>query len=153
MKILVVSDSHGDAETLNCIIRKELPFDEMIFCGDGLKDISSGMIPKSFIVNAVTGNTDRANGFQGDYFLESNFCGRRIFVTHGDDFSVKQTYGLIRKEGQRRNVDCIIFGHTHIQYLENSGKPLLLNPGSVKTGDYAVMIEDDGNIDIFLKRV
>ena len=58
VKILVVSDTHGRSDTLQRCIDISAPFDIIIHCGDGVRDIRSADTPENSIVYAVAGNTD-----------------------------------------------------------------------------------------------
>ncbi|HEY1405117.1 MAG TPA: metallophosphoesterase family protein, partial [Spirochaetota bacterium] len=77
----------------------------------------------------------------------------RIMITHGDQYDVKHTTGFLIKEGISQNADLIIFGHTHIPYLNDKSDPVLLNPGSMKAGSYATVIIDDKGIRCDLKEI
>ena len=58
MKILVVSDSHGNFNVLHAIYKKENP-DYMIFCGDGTNDIRDlSYAYKELKYKMVRGNCD-----------------------------------------------------------------------------------------------
>ena len=60
----------------------------------------------------------------------------------------------MREEGRSRNVDIVMFGHTHRPFLEQSDGVTLLNPGSLsyprqegRKGSYMIMeIDEKGRI-------
>ena len=56
-------------------------------------------------------------------------CGYRIGITHGQGRTGK-TVDRAMKCFQDDDVDCIIFGHSHIPYNEFKNNILLFNPGS-----------------------
>lgn len=151
IKILVLSDSHGDSFSIKEAVRREKPFDELIFCGDGIRDLESVRSKKAFIVNSVTGNVDRAEGCSGDIDLILEFDKVRAYISHGDYFSVKQTLAHIKNEALRRRADLVIFGHTHNQIFDTSEKCILLNPGSIRSGCYALVEIDNELIEVTLK--
>ena len=59
MKIIVVSDSHGNVDELSRIVLMNGSADIVVFCGDGYRDIQSvrGMYPDKMYVT-VKGNND-----------------------------------------------------------------------------------------------
>jgi uncharacterized protein len=150
-KILVLSDSHGSPSIIGTIVRQELPFDELLFCGDGIHDIESADLPKSFIINYVAGNIDRLHGKLADETALIETSGIRIFASHGDLFSVKNTLSIITREGTNRGADLVVFGHTHNPFFSNKSRPALLNPGSVKNGCYATIEIQKGKMKCVLK--
>ncbi|MGL4368739.1 MAG: metallophosphoesterase family protein [Spirochaetota bacterium] len=143
-KILIISDSHESPKTVSAIVRAELPFDELVFCGDGLSDLASAEMPNAFIISAVTGNVDRARGFNGPDQLLTEIGGKKIFITHGDLYGVKYDLSKLRCQGLRQNADIVLFGHTHEQLCDSSAYPMLINPGAAKFGLYCTL-EIDGD--------
>jgi hypothetical protein len=152
-KFLVLSDSHGSPSIIGTIVRQELPFDELIFCGDGIRDVESANLPKSFIINYVAGNVDRIHGKLADEYVLIEADGVKIFASHGDLFSVKDTLKYITREGTNRGVDLVVFGHTHTPFFSRNSNPVLLNPGSAKNGCYATIEIQKGEIKCVLKEI
>ena len=142
-RILAVSDTHNAPHALAAIVRRELPFDELVFCGDGFSDLARADLPASFIINAVVGNVDRPQGFVSPEQLFTEIGGKKFLITHGDLFGVKHGLERIRHHGVTRGADIVVFGHTHEQYAETSSRPALINPGAVRQGHYCI-IEIDG---------
>jgi len=77
-------------------------------------------------VRAVRGNVDEP-GIDLPETLQFDFGGARIAMVHDSG----------RKEGRRKRLGkhfpdarVVIFGHSHIPFLEDEGGLLLLNPGS-----------------------
>jgi putative phosphoesterase len=77
-------------------------------------------------VRAVRGNVDLP-GVDLPETLEFDFGGARIAMIHDSG----------RKEGRRRRLNkrfpdarAIVFGHSHVPFLEDEDGLLLLNPGS-----------------------
>jgi len=44
---------------------------------------------------------------------------------------VKWGYDRIAYYGQEKEADILLFGHTHVPFMDYYGKMLLLNPGSI----------------------
>lgn len=143
-RILAVSDTHNAPALLASIVRQELPFDELVFCGDGFSDIARAELPASFMISAVVGNVDRPQGFCSPEQLVTEIGGKKVLITHGDLFGVKHGLERIRHHGATRGADLVVFGHTHEQYAETSSRPILVNPGSLRQGHYCI-IEIEGD--------
>jgi putative phosphoesterase len=164
MNLLVFSDSHGrGSNMLDALARQIKRPDAIIFLGDGLKDLwycDFGDIP----IFAVSGNCDIYN-FYGkgiaDKELVVTFGGKRFMLVHGDRYGVKQGFARIVMAADEKEVDVVLFGHTHTPlslYIDkddnelglNLKKPLyLFNPGSI--GDYnasfgCVTLDERGGI-------
>ncbi|MGM0509066.1 MAG: metallophosphoesterase family protein [Fusobacteriota bacterium] len=145
MKILVLSDSHGDFLKLNKIYNKEKP-DYIFFCGDFSKD----GIELSYIANVkktfiVKGNTDRQD-YKTPTKIETKIKERKFFLTHGHLFGVKSSYNDLINYAKDK-YDIVIFGHTHLQEYFEYEKVHLFNPGAVKDGEYGVIEMDDENLE------
>ena len=90
--IVVVSDSHGNTDLLDRVINECSPFDMIIHCGDGLRDICSAKIPETITVLKVMGNTDIHSGCAAEDILTEIVYGRTIMVTHGHQYDVKSGF-------------------------------------------------------------
>jgi len=138
MKILVVSDTHGNTDKLSMAIKSCEPFDIFIHGGDGIRDIGSVNIPDGVVVTAVRGNTDINSPVDFEELLLENIDGRRVAVTHGHRFNVKAGTSLLLAEAKRLGADAAFFGHTHARHI-SAGKPLLFNPGSLSDNSYGIV--------------
>ena len=138
MKILVVSDTHGNTDKLSRTIQLCMPFDMLIHCGDGIKDIGSVDIPRGVTVTAVKGNTDIHSYTDFEELVVENIEGRRVAITHGHRFNVKSGTSLLYSEVKRLGADAVFFGHTHIRLL-SAGNPVLFNPGSLSDNSYGIV--------------
>ena len=138
LKIVVVSDTHGSTGLLDKVITECSPFDIIVHCGDGVKDICSAHVPAGITVLKVLGNTDIYSGCDADNILTEEIFDRRIMITHGHQFNVKGgVLELVRVAG-RFKADVVLFGHTHEQLLRQ-GNPLLFNPGNLSGGNYGII--------------
>ena len=86
MKILVVSDSHGNKKGIEKIFQT-LQFDYFLFLGDGLKDLGDYIYLDN--VFAVAGNCDYFSSEPIERVFNAN--GVLIFYTHGHKYSVKSS--------------------------------------------------------------
>lgn len=144
MKILVLSDSHGNYG--NVLRAAEAARPDMIFhLGDGWSDAETlhDQLP-DIPMEHVPGNCDFRRREKAEKLLEIR--GKRILLCHGHTYEVK--YGLDKAEeaARRLDLDLFLFGHTHVPLVDRQGKTFFMNPGSVGTfrPTYGmVSIEDD----------
>ncbi len=137
-KILVVSDSHGRRDTLQRCIDLSVPFDIIIHCGDGVKDIRGADVPDNAIVLVVAGNTDLHSYSNEETLLIENINGRTVMITHGHIYNVKSGLYSIKKSADDMKAGIVLFGHTHIPFLKIEN-PVLFNPGDLSTGNYGII--------------
>lgn len=138
LKIVVVSDTHGSTDMLKKIIRECSPFDIIIHCGDGVKDICSADVPDKSVVLKVLGNTDIYSGCDAENIITEEIADKRIMVTHGHQFNVKVGYSELIRVAGKFKAKVALFGHTHEQLLRQ-GDPLLFNPGNLSGGNYGTI--------------
>lgn len=129
MRILVVSDSHGDSRVLKEIISSKPDIDHVFFLGDVTKDIEA--VQEEFPrkkYHIVSGNCDFYCAYPATDLAEIN--GTKILFTHGHNHSVKFTNEIILKEAAERNCTLVLYGHTHIPDILYENGIYLVNPGS-----------------------
>lgn len=131
-KILVISDNHGNMESLRVILDyMEGKMDALVHCGD------SEMVPemiKSMVdcpVYLAEGNSDYAFfENQDDIFeMDDHIC----FVTHGHSYGVNWGQDELLDKALEMGADLVFYGHTHCpayQIYEEEGVTIF-NPGSV----------------------
>lgn len=124
MRVLIVSDSHGQGNLLVRIVEDVQP-DHMIHCGDfctpvdQLPDVSR---------TVVCGNCDWEE-VADEQVWEKN--GLRFFVAHGHRHHVKRDLSYIRNQAEKAGAQIACFGHSHVPVCEQKGNILLVNPGSI----------------------
>ena len=98
MKLLILSDSHGEQEFMQLAVRRERP-DAVIHLGDHCAD--ADRLAEEFCglpVLSVRGNCDLWGPPRAETLLRT-FEGVRIFGTHGHRYGVKQG----RRSSRRRS--------------------------------------------------
>lgn len=154
MKLLVLSDSHGQMEPMRLAIKRENP-DTVIHLGDYITDCDHlsrelGLLP----VVGVRGNCDFGHADRQEQWL-CTLEGIRIFAVHGHRYGVKQ--GLLRAElaARQQEAQLLLFGHTHQPYCECYEGLWLLNPGacSGRRPSYGVVTIENGGIECRLETV
>lgn len=130
MRILVVSDSHGDSHHLRQAVRRQSMAKLVIHLGDGADDLDDIRVEfpnRQFI--QVRGNNDWSSPLplEGEITVQ----GVKIYYTHGHKYNVKYgLYDLVR-EARRRDAQVALFGHTHTPLLDYEDGLYLMNPGSL----------------------
>lgn len=149
MKILVVSDSHGDMKTLDRLVKMQTNAEVVIFLGDGYEefDYIRGSYPDKMFIG-VKGNNDWGSSFP--YDEEIVIEGKKIFMTHGHRYGVKSGLSRITEEGRNHRADIVLFGHTHIPHTSYDNGIYLMNPGSLRRFDCSYGVIEIQNNHILL---
>lgn len=149
MRILVLSDTHGDTSRAYQVfdkIKKEDPVDLIIHCGDYYKDAIQMSERTGVPMVWVKGNTDGAFS-DNDYAIVDTPYGN-LLVTHGHmegvGFSQQNLYYKALEK------DCVgaLYGHTHCAAFTEAGGIYLLNPGSLTNprdgsgGTFAIIVAE-----------
>ena len=126
MKLLVMSDTHGDAEIIKQVRERHMDVDTIIHCGDSELPYDHEYLQG---IKRVRGNCDRDTR----YPVEEQFdvSEKRIFVTHGHLFNVKSTTMNIFYRAKELEADLVFFGHSHVLGCELLDNVLFVNPGSL----------------------
>ncbi|NJD01155.1 MAG: metallophosphoesterase [Ruminiclostridium sp.] len=152
MKILVLSDTHGDINKAEEAIRNNREVSLIIHLGDYFRDAQklSALFPE-IPIEYIYGNSDfMIDDVPAEKMLEVD--GKRIFITHGHRYSVKWDYDKLYRKAEEMNVDLLLFGHTHVADLIEKGGYCVLNPGSTSNPrddsneSYAIIEIDNGKV-------
>lgn len=126
MRVLVMSDTHGDAEIIQKVRNRHPEVDVVIHCGDSELDFNHPYLEG---VERVRGNCDRDRRFPEEALFEIN--GKKLFVTHGHLFNVKSTTLNLFYRAKEVEADAVFFGHSHVLGAELEDNILFVNPGSL----------------------
>ncbi|MGO5159031.1 MULTISPECIES: metallophosphoesterase family protein [unclassified Bilifractor] len=129
MKVLVISDTHGNIDRLQAILNTTGPYDAVFHCGDIEGQEHTIQEYADCPTYMVSGNNDWDSSLPAD--LNVTIDDYRFWVCHGHRYGVSLSPSAIREEAESRNVDVCLFGHTHKPYLETSRGLTLMNPGSL----------------------
>lgn len=159
VKILVISDSHGNTAIAEKVIKKHADVDMVIHLGDYFRDANrlEDLFPKLHF-EYVYGNSDF---MIGDVPMEKvlEIEGQRILLTHGHRYSVKWGTERLQAKADKENIQLLLFGHTHISQIEYLPGCIILNPGSISDPrgeddeSYAIVSINNLKIDIELMHV
>lgn len=128
MKILIISDSHGDTDNIELIAKKEKNLDMVLHCGDGARDFDYIASILHCQVRGVVGNCDFFAG--GSSVAEFELEGKKIHMEHGNRLpyhSPSELMGIAKMNGY----NLLLYGHTHCQYIQHDGNYSVVNPGSI----------------------
>lgn len=129
MKILIVSDTHRNEDNLIEVLEKEKNLDLLIHCGDveGAEDEIEHYASCKTVF--VAGNNDFFSRLPREAELQVE--GMKVWVTHGHNYYVNANPEYIRKEARIRNIDVVLYGHTHRPIIEKTEDLIVINPGSL----------------------
>lgn len=134
MRILVVSDSHGDAFQLIEAVKREKP-DLLLHLGDGIRDLLKvlALFPE-LPLESVRGNCDWGDG-PAEQTLE--ILGHKILMLHGHTRGVKKSLMEARAAARGEGAKILLFGHTHRAMHGREDGLLMLNPGAAGAGRFS----------------
>lgn len=129
MKIMVISDTHGNyLAPLSCL-DEDTGIELIIHLGDEISDGRMLQNLTSIPILLVPGNCDP--GAREPRELCGLLGGRRIFMTHGDIYQVKSGLDALIRKAVSENASVVLFGHTHTPVVEEENGLLLVNPGTL----------------------
>ncbi|MBE6038707.1 MAG: metallophosphoesterase [Anaerofustis stercorihominis] len=153
MKIIVISDTHGNIRAIEEVARNNSDAYIILHLGDGIKDIKAADRNDIGFV-AVKGNCDRS---YSDEYEEETLCinldGIRIMMTHGHRYSAKITKDLLLSQALKEHADICLFGHTHIMHDDVQIGVRLLNPGSLGYDGTYIILDTDNGIQVKFEKI
>lgn len=131
MKILIVSDSHGDVRNIDDVLRRVKPIDMLIHCGDIEGSVDYLEKKAQCPTYVVQGNCDWGR----DYIekdLVVDIGKMKAFITHGHRYGVNVSLDGLISEAKKNGAEIALFGHLHVPMIEKKEGMMILNPGSIK---------------------
>ncbi|MCG7335417.1 YfcE family phosphodiesterase [Sporosarcina sp. ACRSM] len=107
MKLIVMSDSHGDKETVTAV--SSLLADAIFHCGDSELQFDDPILQN---IHIVRGNCDRDNRFPSILLVELQ--GKSILTVHGHEHDVNQSLMSLYYSAKEMGADIVLFGHSHL---------------------------------------
>lgn len=149
MKVLVFSDSHGRKELVDRMLSKEPACKEVIFLGDGMKDVEwiEDFYPDRRFTR-VKGNNDRYCNENSEAY--KYFDGVTLFATHGDHLGVSTSLSHVYKKAASVGAALALYGHTHVAKItkDPSSGVTAVNPGALCDGKYCVIEIRNGSFTV-----
>lgn len=128
-KIGVIADSHGKTYMLDKILRQMGEVDCYMHLGDFVRDAQYLQSKVQFPVYFVKGNCDFSTIVDID--LQLTIAQRKIWLNHGHPYHVKYGLHMLISAAREKQVDIVLFGHTHAPCFEQHHNIYFINPGSV----------------------
>lgn len=130
MRIVVISDTHGNISNFERAVFQQPKADLFIHLGDHESDVDGiRLYLRDRNILRVSGNCDFGSQIPDEG--ETVVSGKRIFFTHGHRYNVKYGIGGAIAEARRREADILLFGHTHIPVSTYEDGLYIMNPGSL----------------------
>lgn len=139
MKILLVSDSHGNNEALNMLLKQYPNMDLYIHCGDSESDEFS-----LYPYRSVQGNCDYAWDYPSYLIIPTPYGN--MFVQH----KPVPNSDLLREH----EIKIFAYGHTHVRKYKVEAGIVSINPGSISfardkyDGSYAILDIDEKEVKV-----
>ena len=131
MRIIVISDTHGDHRSLEKVILRNTDADWIFHLGDGERELDEFLLyhpelaPK---VIHVAGNCD-FNSLSPEYAVLP-VMDHKLLATHGHLYGVRGSLGMLKMLAKENGCDIILFGHTHMRCERCEDGFYIMNPGS-----------------------
>lgn len=153
MKVVVVSDSHGDDQILQMLVdHYQGQVDALIHCGDS--ELSwDDPLRQHFIM--VQGNMDFDSRFP--MMVNQEINGQKVLVVHGHRYGVNFGMEQLSLLAQEQQANLVFYGHTHQLACAMDQGRLFLNPGSISQprgrfvslrGTYAIVEVEAGQMTV-----
>ena len=126
MKLVIMSDTHGDRAIIEKVTAYYPDAEYYIHCGDSELAANDSAV-QNYI--KVGGNCDNDAAYEDDVLLE--VVEKKIYVTHGHLFNVKSNLMALSYRAQEVGANVVCFGHSHILGIERLDDILFINPGSL----------------------
>jgi putative phosphoesterase len=153
MRLLVLSDSHGDVISLRMAIESETTADAVIFLGDGINDIEQlGNLLYNKKTIIVSGNCDSAFAPYPRKVIDI-FAEKKIYCTHGYTEHVKSGLQHLKSNAIGEKCDIAVYGHTHTPFTSYENGLYIMNPGSVRQNSYGIIDIESNGIICFTKKI
>jgi putative phosphoesterase len=155
MRIVVISDTHGNVDKAALILMTFPGIDLVVHLGDHIGDMWALAADLPCPVMGILGNEDKAEPGPTELVIPAEEVS--ILAVHGHLFDLNPY--LPKDEWGRRMDDLVaaarrqyaracLFGHTHRPHLEKRDGVLLVNPGDLYPGgDFAsvALVTVEGN--------
>ena len=129
MRILLMSDSHGNFPLALKACDTADTFDCLLHLGDGADDAALLAHALEAEVIHVAGNCDIGSTSPRELLWECE--GKRLLLVHGDAYGVKSGLGRLEARAVALGADAVLFGHTHRATVTNLSGILAVNPGTL----------------------
>lgn len=156
---LIFSDSHGRIDKVIDIIHQYPKAEAVFHCGDISDDDERLRCATPHTVAIVRGNCDYFSRLPQD--IVTTFAGKKIAMCHGHQYLMIGGIDQLKYWAMEQEADILLFGHTHVPFVEQSSTLTVINTGSISKPrqegykkSYAVLeIDNGGEITVDIKYV
>ena len=129
MRIIVLSDTHGDMRAIEKIFARNPSADLYLHLGDGERELDEMVLryPEKDIRH-VAGNCDFAS--LSPEMLVIGVQSHKLLAVHGHRHGVKYSIEILKKLAEDNGADIVLFGHSHVGLQHYEDGITFLNPGS-----------------------
>lgn len=129
MRILIVSDTHGNHRNLDKVLEREKQIDMFLHMGD----VEDGDLYIEAVlkcpVHIVAGNNDFYGNLPREEVIQ---IGKyKVWMTHGHTYYVSLHTKRLKEVARERGMDIVMYGHTHRPEIDIEEDLVVLNPGSL----------------------
>lgn len=128
MKILVVSDTHSQLDTLQMVLSRG-KYDKIFHLGDSEGDELKISLMSGIPLEIVRGNCDIFSQLSDT--IITSIAGNNIMLTHGHRYYVKSGHDELVRAARQNGAKYVFYGHTHKPFLQNIDGITVANPGSL----------------------
>lgn len=153
MKILILSDSHREENTLDRIIELNKDAGAIVFLGDGINDFENACAWNGIMMDGdpnvevfyVYGNCDSFS--RCTERIIRKIGGVNFYITHGVEESVKMGTRVLATMAKEAGCGVALYGHTHVRAMKTAENGVqLFNPGTASRGQYGLAWVEDGKV-------
>lgn len=159
MKILIISDTHGNHKNLDKVLEREKGIDMLLHMGDVEEGDTYLEAVLDCPIHIVAGNNDFYSYLPREKELQLGTY--QIWMTHGHTYYVSMNTRRLKQAARERKKDIVMYGHTHRPDIDIEEDLIVINPGSLtyprqegRKGTYIIMeIDADGQAKFTLNYV
>lgn len=129
MRVGVVGDIHGNEYDLKQVVSNMGRIDQLLFTGDGSREMGRLAEYLDYPVSGVRGNCDYHLDYPVEQTLYLEDC--KVLLTHGHMYNVKHGLTRLNLAAQEGGYHLVVFGHTHQPLSDQWNGIQLFNPGSL----------------------
>lgn len=137
IRLALVSDSHGRGNALKAAAGGMEGCEGLCHLGDLVPDGQRMSQMLGLPLYGVRGNCDGWENAPEEMVL--NVAGHKLLLCHGHRYGVKESLTRLYLRGQEAGADIVLYGHTHQPRVDRNGPMMLINPGALMNGRWAVL--------------
>lgn len=131
MRIIVISDTHGNKKAIESAFLRNSDADMFIHLGDGERELDSFILDHNEFsqkIIHVAGNCDWGSLSPGFVIIPA--AGHKILASHGHIYAVKNSLEIMKRNAKENGCDIMLYGHTHVRFNKFEDGLFIMNPGS-----------------------